>query len=306
VIDPLDSIDEIDEYNQHRCTGLPDLVIDSVQFIQSEAGGGELRVYVRNDYEPMSHGSFRIQVFNSEGRETSIEAEFEDVSLGRNEIRRFIVPVPAGLSHVRLHGDYTVTVNPDGASNLVEARYDNNDFYVMGVRRLQLWWCTRNIPNLSTFSSAVRMHFSAAVLTDASIEYFVDTTWESETEVASQSAHHLNNDAFSTGLGFCNPVGDANFAIRGDEWLHINISATYRDGAVGDFQPIGEANLYLDPNDHWEAGSMPGQLEPTGSSSACYDTGGGHFVRVPFRLEGGLGDSSWFTWFLICDVTAEE
>ena len=297
AVDPNDEIRGTNEYDQSTCTPLPDLTITNVEYQSESEEGAAINVTVRNGLENLTNRTVYLQVTLPGGGSALIEGPFPDVNLSRNREIVLNLPVPSEIPRSQLLNGYTVTVNP--GHTIAEANYNNNSYSVRGRTQLQLFWCGRFVPHLGGFydTSAATMNFSAYVLSGSSPRLVMDRNWSHEVGIGGDD----HWEYFHTGLASCDRGDSLPFEIMGDEVLNVVLSATYRAGRNGSFDPIGSSNQYFLPNERWGAGEMQGN-----EWLDCSRSGGSHYTQVWFS---GLGNSGfiggserWHSYFLICEV----
>jgi hypothetical protein len=307
VVHLNDGIRETNEYDQSTCTPLPDLRITNVEYQSESEEGAAINVTVRNDLEDLTNRTVYLQVTLPGGGSALFEHPFPDVNLSRNGEIVLNLPVPSEIPRLHLLDGYTVTVNP--GHTIAEATYNNNSYSVRGWTQLQLFWCSRFIPYSggAQGTSAATMNFSAYVLSGSSSRLVMERDWSHEvTEFDVDIDHdHWEFTNYIHAIGSCVPGTDP-FEIMGDEVLNVVLSATYRTGRTGSFDPIGSSSRYFLPNEHWGAGRTTG--ERVGIDDpwyVCSTSGGSHFTQVWYS---GLGNSgftepeNWWSYFLICEI----
>jgi hypothetical protein len=312
VVHLNDGIHETNEYDQSTCTPLPDLTITNVEYQSESEQGNTINVTVRNNLEDLTNRTVYLQVNLSDGGSALFERPFPDVNLSRNGEIVLNLPVPSEIPRLHLLDGYTVTVNPE--NTIAEATYNNNSYSVRGWAQLQLFWCSRFIPYSggAQGTSAATMNFSAFVVSGSTSRLVMERDWSHEvTEFHSgfdddpYARDHYLYSPDSDVVGSCVPGSDP-FEIMGDEVLNVVLSATYRAGRAGSFDPIGSSSRYFLPNEHWGAGRTTGEsVSWQDPWQVCSQSGGRHFTQVWYSglgNSGFLGSQSWHSYFLVCEI----
>lgn len=297
-IDPFDRVPEGPERSAamtHNpiCPTQADLTITDVHF--DAQGGGRIRVTVRNVGDgTVENRTLALETLLPDGSSAYMSGSWPTISLEPRQSRTFDITGANESARERLSGGYTVIVNPEGT--ISESNTENNSYDVDGAAQLQLFWCNKNIPHVAGLTSAVRMYFTADVVTGESSRRVLDTHWSHSLSGQEVIWGYGHNDRGHPGYSYSCEVASDVFQILGDEALQVNFRSTYRRGNYGDFENIGSASILHLPDRRWEAGTIP----PGGMHSSCWDVGG-HQVSTDFAL--GFAEGTWHTRYLVCEVS---